>query len=84
MQQHAGYSGWNQGNETTENQVNIQSVREGMIAGIHNVEWESEVDKISLRHESKSRKGLAFGAVAAAEFIYTRKGVFTMNDVLGF
>jgi len=84
MQQHAGYSGWNQGNGTTENQVNIQSVREGMIAGIHNVEWESEVDKISLRHESKSRKGLAFGAVAAAEFIYTRKGVFTMNDVLGF
>ena len=84
MQQHAGYSGWNQGNETTENQVNIQSVREGMIAGVHNVEWESEVDKISLRHESKSRKGLAFGAVAAAEFIYTRKGVFTMNDVLGF
>ena len=84
MQQHAGYSGWNQGNETTENQVNIQSVREGMIAGVHYVEWESEVDKISLRHESKSRKGLAFGAVAAAEFIYTRKGVFTMNDVLGF
>jgi dihydrodipicolinate reductase len=30
------------------------------------------------------RKGLALGAVLAAEYIALRKGVFTMNDVLGF
>jgi 4-hydroxy-tetrahydrodipicolinate reductase len=39
---------------------------------------------ISLRHEAKNRKGLALGAVVAAEFILSRKGVFIMNDVMGF
>ena len=55
-----------------------------MVPGIHTIIWNSEIDNISLRHESKNRKGLALGAVIAAEFIFTRKGVFTMNNVLGF
>ena len=55
-----------------------------MVPGTHTIVWESEVDIISLKHEAKSRKGLALGAVVAAEFIHTRKGVFTMSDVLGF
>ncbi len=46
--------------------------------------WDSEIDSITLRHEAKNRKGLALGAVVAAEFISRREGVFTMNDVMGF
>ena len=46
--------------------------------------WDSEIDTLSLKHEAKNRKGFALGAVVAAEFIHTRKGVFTMSDVLGF
>ena len=55
-----------------------------MVPGIHTITWSSEIDNISLKHESKSRKGLALGAVVAAEYISSRKGVFTMSDVLGF
>jgi len=55
-----------------------------MVPGIHTVTWESESDIISLRHEARSRKGLALGAVLAAEHINGRKGIFTMNDVMGF
>jgi 4-hydroxy-tetrahydrodipicolinate reductase len=40
------------------------------------------VDRISLSHEAKSRKGFALGAVLAAEFSENRKGIFTMHDML--
>ena len=62
----------------------IRSVREGTVPGTHIVTWDSDIDTISLKHEAKNRKGLALGAVVAAEFIHSKKGVFTMNDVLGF
>jgi 4-hydroxy-tetrahydrodipicolinate reductase len=64
--------------------IPVRSIREGSVPGIHTVIWDSEIDTISLRHEAKNRKGLALGAVIAAEFIHNRKGVFKMSDVLGF
>jgi 4-hydroxy-tetrahydrodipicolinate reductase len=82
--QHPGYNGWCFENEKADNLIPVRSVREGVVPGTHTVSWDSMVDNISIRHESKSRKGLALGAVIAAEFIRNRKGVFTMNDILGF
>jgi 4-hydroxy-tetrahydrodipicolinate reductase len=64
--------------------IPVKSIREGLVPGIHTITWDSEVDTISLRHESKNRKGLALGAVVAAEYIHSRKGVYTMSDVMGF
>ena len=84
INQNTGYTGWRFENDKADNKIPIRSVREGMIPGIHAITWDSEIDTITLKHESKSRKGLAMGAVVAAEFIQTRKGIFTMNDVLGF
>jgi 4-hydroxy-tetrahydrodipicolinate reductase len=82
-QQNPDYDGWCFENDKVKNKIPVRSVREGNVTGIHNVIWESEIDIISLRHEAKNRKGLALGAVVAAEYINTRKGVFTMDDVLG-
>ncbi len=82
--QHPSYKGWCDENDKSENMIPIRSVREGTVPGTHTVTWDSEVDTLSLRHEAKSRKGFALGAVIAAEFIKGRKGVFTMNNVLGF
>jgi 4-hydroxy-tetrahydrodipicolinate reductase len=82
--QHPKYDGWCFENENTSDKIPIRSVREGMVPGIHTIVWDSEIDSVSLKHEAKSRKGLALGAVVAAEYIHSRKGVFTMNDVLGF
>jgi 4-hydroxy-tetrahydrodipicolinate reductase len=64
--------------------IPIHSIREGDVPGTHTVTWDSEIDTISLKHEAKNRKGLAKGAIVAAEFIQSRKGVFTMNNVMGF
>ena len=82
--QHAGYRGWTLEPEKADGKVPIKAIREGMVPGTHTITWDSEIDTLSLRHEARNRKGLALGAVVAAEFIHDRKGVFTMNDVLGF
>lgn len=78
------YKGWVLENEKAEGYIPVRSVREGTVPGTHIITWESENDIIGIRHEAKNRKGLALGAVIAAEYIRNRKGVFTMNDVLGY
>lgn len=84
-ERHPGYAaGWCPEEQRKEGMIPVKSVREGLVPGIHIVKWDSDVDTISLKHEARSRKGLALGAVVAAEFISNRKGVFTMRDVLGF
>lgn len=82
--QNPKYKGWCFEKDKSENMIPIKSVREGDIPGTHIVSWDSEIDTIILKHEAKNRKGLALGAVYAAEYIKSRKGVFTMNDILGF
>jgi 4-hydroxy-tetrahydrodipicolinate reductase len=82
--QHPGYKGWCFEDDKTEQMIPVRSVREGMVPGTHTVSWDSETDTLSLKHVAKNRKGFALGAVVAAEFICKRKGIFTMNDVLGF
>lgn len=70
-------------NETDdEATVGILSVREGSVAGIHNVVYDSPSDIIEIRHESKNRRALALGAVLAAEYTQGRKGILTMSDLL--
>jgi len=47
--------------------VEIESIREGEVAGIHTVKWDSEEDTIIIQHIAKGRQGFALGAVMAAE-----------------
>ncbi len=63
--------------------VPTESIREGEIFGIHEVSYTSEEDVLSLKHEAKSRRGFALGAVLAAEYLFRKRGIFTMSDVLG-
>ena len=60
----------------------VISFREGEVPGIHVVIWDSDADRITLKHEAKNRSGFALGAVLAAEFVVGKKGVFTMEDLL--
>jgi 4-hydroxy-tetrahydrodipicolinate reductase len=84
IKQHKDYQAWTSPDEVKNDAIVIKSIREGSVPGTHTVQWDSEIDMISLKHEAKGRKGFALGAVLAAEYIFSRKGVFTMNDILGF
>ena len=78
------YKSWTLEQLTIDNeQLTIEAIREGDVFGIHEVKAESDCDVIQVRHEAFSRKGFANGAVIAAEFIRGKKGLFTMNDLLG-
>jgi len=75
---------WNLDTESKPTDIAIHSIREGEIPGIHEIFYESEADIISIKHDSKNRKGLALGAVLAAEFTYGKKGFLGMQDMLNF
>ena len=60
----------------------INAIRAGNVAGVHEVIYDSAFDSLSIKHSAKDRRGFATGAIMAAEFIKDRKGFFTMKDVL--
>jgi len=61
----------------------IESIREGKVPGIHEIRYDSEFDIITLRHEAKSRDGLALGAVIAAEFMKDKPvGFYSMKELM--
>ncbi len=64
------------------NKEDIISYREGEVAGIHTITYDSEEDTLVVSHSAKSRRGLALGAVLAAEWLVGKKGVFSMDDCL--
>ena len=75
---------WKEGLAGTDEDLLIHSRREGEIPGIHGIIYESDEDTIRIEHNAKNRKGFAFGAVLAAEFIKGKKGFLNMNDMLDF
>lgn len=75
---------WNLEVEEKDTDLAIHCIREGEVPGIHEIMYESEADIISIKHDAKSRKGFALGAVLAAEFTKGKKGFLGMNDMLNF
>ena len=63
-------------------QIVVTSLREGAVPGTHTVTYESDDDRIELKHTIKNRRTLALGAVVAAEFLCGKKGAYTMDDLL--
>lgn len=79
--QHDGFDKWKL-DKDEENTIPITAKRIENVPGTHTVNYESEVDRISIEHVAHNRQGFALGAVVAAEWIVGKTGVFTMNDVL--
>lgn len=96
---HAGYTGWSlapapapapapgPAPAPAPAPVPIHSERTGEVPGKHSVQWTSADDRIVITHEAFGRGGFATGAVHAAEWladpVQRRRGLFTMDDVLG-
>lgn len=66
-----------------KNELQIISERIDPAPGLHKVKYSSDIDEIEIIHNAHNRKGFALGAVMAAEFIHDKKGVFSMDQVLG-
>jgi 4-hydroxy-tetrahydrodipicolinate reductase len=77
-------SAWELNEQSAADNIKIEAIRIPDVPGIHEVNYNSEIDHIQIKHSAKSRKGFATGAVMAAEYIANKKGVFGMSDLLGF
>jgi len=63
-------------------QYPITSVRAGDIPGTHTVNLDGLYERVTLQHTARSREGFAAGALAAAEWLPGRTGVFTFEAML--
>jgi 4-hydroxy-tetrahydrodipicolinate reductase len=75
---------WELDSATSNDSIKISALREENVPGTHTVTYESDIDVLKIYHSAKGRRGLAYGAVLAAEFLVGKKGVFGMNDILKF
>lgn len=74
---------WALDTASNPSEIAIKALREEHVPGTHIVNYQSDIDAIEIKHTAFSRKGFAVGAVRAAEFLYGKKGVFGMKDLLG-
>lgn len=63
-------------------EVPISSVRIGGYVGVHEVYCANESERLTIIHESFSRKAFANGAILAANFIKDKNGFYHMSDVI--
>lgn len=75
--------GWVNETGGSPDQLFIESKRIDPAPGTHTIRYQSSIDTITIEHEAHSREGFALGAVVAAEFLFGKKGVYTMQEVLG-
>ena len=78
------YSNWVSNTSNYGNKLPIIAKRQAGVAGTHQVIYESNIDELSISHRAKNRDGFAIGAIIAAEFLYNKKGLFSMKDVVKF
>jgi 4-hydroxy-tetrahydrodipicolinate reductase len=84
MQRITAKKEWVNAQTQDKNQLQIISKRIDEVPGTHKVVYQSFADDIEIIHTAHNRTGFAAGALQAAKFIVDKKGVFEMNDVLGF
>jgi 4-hydroxy-tetrahydrodipicolinate reductase len=62
--------------------VATTSVRTGSVPGTHELIFDGAFEQLSLTHLARDRRVFAEGALAAANWLVGKRGVFTMRDVL--
>ena len=70
------------GEAIADGRFHVAAVRAGGIVGEHLVGFDSGGDEILLEHRARSRRGFALGAVLAAEWIATRTGFHSFDEVV--
>ena len=79
---HSDFSSWALNEAKSPDELVINAERIPNVPGTHIITYQSAVDTIEIKHEAHSREGFALGAVVAAEWIFDKKGVYSMKDVL--
>jgi 4-hydroxy-tetrahydrodipicolinate reductase len=68
--------------EDPDRRFPITSVRTGSVPGTHTLTYNGPYETVTLSHVARSRDSFAAGALAAAEWLPGKTGVFTFEDML--
>ncbi len=84
LAEHAVYARHGIIGERKPNEIGIQTLRGGDVAGDHTVFFFGDGERIEITHRAHSRKTFAGGAVTAALWLADKpKGMYNMKNVLG-
>jgi len=75
---------WKLGETPNPEVLVINAFRIDPAPGTHLVRYQSAVDDIEIKHTAHSREGFALGATLVAEWLASKKGVYSMDDFLKF
>jgi len=84
IDQNDALSSWKNENSSEAGVLPIISERVDPTPGTHEINYQSDIDSIDIRHTAHSREGFARGAIMVASWITGQKGVLTMDDFLQF
>lgn len=70
------------GGRLADQELHIASVRGGSQPGTHIVGFDAPYETIEIVHSVRQRRAFATGALLAAQWIRTRRGFFSFDDVL--
>ena len=62
--------------------IDVSSNRAGTHPGTHEIGFDSGADTLTLRHTSRSREGLARGALQAAQWVVGKKGFHEFAEIV--
>jgi 4-hydroxy-tetrahydrodipicolinate reductase len=63
--------------------IDLAANRAGFVPGTHTVGFDGPFETVTLVHAARDRAAFAHGALVAARWVRSRRGWFTMRDVLG-
>jgi len=84
IENNSAYDKWVNKSDVNDGELSILSARKENVPGTHIVKYVSESDQIEIKHTAHGRTGFALGAVLVAEWIKDKKGIFGMEEFLGF
>lgn len=73
---------WVNDQPQNEKELLITSERVDPTPGTHEINYNSRIDAIDIRHTAHGREGFASGAILVAEWLVNQQGVLTMDDFL--
>lgn len=73
-------TGWTLGTPAPH-QLSLGVIRAGAEFGTHTVGLDAPAEVLEVTHRARSRAPFAQGALAAAQWLHGRKGVYTMDDL---
>ncbi|HKM67442.1 MAG TPA: dihydrodipicolinate reductase C-terminal domain-containing protein [Candidatus Acidoferrum sp.] len=62
--------------------VSLAANRAGSHTGTHEIGFDSSADTITLRHTTRSREAFAHGALQAASWLQSKKGVYEFREII--